>query len=186
MECQGLMLATSLFCKLCKYIKDWFKPIFPPLYNLTWWRLLIAMFDLPSPRHYYPVMPMVRTSSNVNWYDLCCGKAGCNFWLEFLAFRYCYSGLDVCDIGYAALVFDNSTCLSTSCLFVYFQNALHLRDAGQRIYSNNMSCVIFFKKQKKKNKMSAWLQDLFLLMRSHIEVSAIQNILTKLDDEVQV
>ena len=72
-------------------------------------------------------------------------------------------------------------------MFVYFfQNPLHLRDAGQRIYSNNMSCVIFFKKQKKKNKISAWLQDLFLLMRSHIEVSAIQNILTKLDDEVQV
>ena len=151
MECQGLMLATILFCKLCKYIKDWFKPIFPPLYNLTWWRLLIAMFDLPSPRHYYPVMPMVRTSSNVNWYDLCCGKAGCNFWLEFLVFRYCYSGLDAfCDIGYAALVFDNSTCLSTSCLFVFFRMLYNIWGMLAKGYIQTIWVVTFSLKNKRK------------------------------------
>jgi len=32
-----------------------------------------------------------------------------------------YSGLDVCYIGYVTLVSDNSTCLSTSCLFIHFR-----------------------------------------------------------------
>jgi hypothetical protein len=70
----------------------------------------------------------VKTDSNIiNGYDLCCGKGGFRFCLEVLVFRYCYSVLEVCHIGYTSWVCDHSICLSTVCLF--FQNLMkYLQD----------------------------------------------------------
>ena len=74
---------------------------------------------LPTTTIISPFMPMLRTNSSVDEYDLCCGKAGFSFCLKVFVFRYCYSGLEICDIGYASLVFDNSICLSISCLLIF-------------------------------------------------------------------
>jgi hypothetical protein len=46
------------------------------------------------------------------------GRAGFSFCFKVVVFRYCYTGFDVCDFGYASLVFVNCVCCSTLCLFV--------------------------------------------------------------------